>query len=153
MTRYALALACGLAVPAASASAQSLADQIVGEWSLVSLVEDHGGKAEHPLGEKMHGSIILDKSGGFSTFLASDDRPKSASHPMVPVGPVIAYYGTYSVDGNTLIYHVQGATYPNFEGTDQKGTITVKGDTLTSMRTITGGAAPFTSTVAWKRVK
>jgi Lipocalin-like domain len=72
---------------------------------------------------------------------------------MVPVGPVIAYYGTYSPDGNTLNYHVRGAPYPNFEGTDQKGIITVKGDTLTSMRTITGGAEPFTSTVEWKRVK
>ena len=66
---------------------------------------------------------------------------------------MVAYYGTYSVEGTTLIYHVTGATYPNFEGTDQKGVITLKGDILTSVRTITSSSETFTSTLEWKRVK
>jgi hypothetical protein len=49
--------------------------------------------------------------------------------------------------------HVVASTFPNFGGTDQKGTVTVKGDSLTLVREILGGVEPFTSTLELTRMK
>jgi Lipocalin-like domain len=46
----------------------------------------------------------------------------------------IAYYGTYSVSGTGLILHVEGSTFPNWTGTNQKRTnVTIKRDKLTQI--------------------
>jgi hypothetical protein len=144
MNRSALYFAVGLVLPVTGAVAQSSND-LTGAWSLVSLVEDHGGKLEHPFGEQPNGMINYDRNGMVMVFIASNNRPKSSDRPTVPVGPSVAYYGTYALDGNNLTAHVKGSTYPNFEGTDQKGVIAINGDNLKLVRTITGGAQPFTS--------
>ena len=69
----------------------------------------------------------------------------------------VGYYGTYSVgEGDkSLVYRVEGSTYPNFEGSEQKATITViKGDDLTYVRApIPSPQGPFVPTLAWKRTK
>jgi hypothetical protein len=152
MNRSALYFAVGLVLPVTGAVAQSSND-LTGAWSLVSLVEDHGGKLEHPFGEQPNGMINYDRNGMVMVFIASNNRPKSSDRPTVPVGPSVAYYGTYALDGNNLTAHVKGSTYPNFEGTDQKGVIAINGDNLKLVRTITGGAQPFTSPLELKRIK
>jgi hypothetical protein len=72
-------------------------------------------------------------------------------------GPAVGYYGTYSVDegDKSLVYRVEASTYPNFEGTEQKATITViKGDDLTYVRaSIPSLQGPFAPTLTWKRAK
>jgi hypothetical protein len=149
--RYALGLTVGLMLPIA-AFAQS-STQIAGTWSLVSLSEDHHGQITHPLGDKPQGQVIYGEHGELAVILVSGDREKKAGNPLTPVGPAIAYYGTHTVSGNNIAYHVTASTYPNFAGTDQKGTLALKGDTLTLVREITGGAEPFTSTIELTRAK
>jgi hypothetical protein len=142
--RYALGLAVGLMLPSA-AFAQSNTP-IAGTCSLVSLSEDHHGQITHPIGDKPQGQVIYGGDGKLAVILVSGDREKKAGNPLTPVGPAIAYYGTYTVSGNNITYHVTASTYPNFAGTDQKGTFTLKDDTLTLVREIIGGSEPFTST-------
>src|ERR1700733_7403216 len=142
--RYALGLAVGIMLPIA-AFAQS-SNQIAGPWLLVSLSKDHHGQIPHPLGDKPQGQVIYGEHGELAVILVSGDREKKAGNPLTPVGPGIAYYGTYTVSGNNIAYHVTASTYPNFAGTEQKGTFTLKGDALTLVREIIGGAEPFTST-------
>lgn len=149
--RYALGLAVGVMLPIA-AFAQSSAP-IAGTWSLVSLSEDHHGQITHPIGDKPQGQVIYGEHGELAVILVSGDREKKAGNPLTPVGPAIAYYGTYTVSGNNIAYHVTASTYPNFAGTDQKGTFTLKGDTLTLVREIIGGTEPFTSTIEFTRAK
>jgi hypothetical protein len=149
--RYALGVAVGLMLPIA-AFAQS-STRVVGTWSLVSLSEDHHGQITHPLGDKPEGQVIYGEHGELAVILVSGDREKKAGNPLTPVGPAIAYYGTYTVSGNNTAYHVTASTYPNFAGTDQKGTFTLNGDTLTLVREIIGGAEPFTSTLEFRRAK
>ena len=148
--RYALGLAAGLMSPM-TAFAQPT--PITGTWSLVSLTENHHGELSHPLGDKPQGQIIYGEHGETSVILASSDREKKPGNPLTPVGPSIAYFGTYSLSGSNLSLHVMASTFPNFAGTDQKGTVTVKGDSLTLVREILGGTEPFTSTLELTRMK
>jgi hypothetical protein len=149
--RYTPGLAVGLVLPIAALAQSST--PIAGTWSLVSLSEDHHGQITHPIGDNPQGQVIYGDHGELAVILVSGDREKHAGNPLIPVGPAIAYYGTYTVSGNNIAYHVAASTYPNFAGTNQKGTFTLKGDTLTLVREIIGGTEPFTSTIEFTRSK
>jgi Lipocalin-like domain len=149
--RCALGFIIGLMLPIAAFA--QVGTPIAGRWSLVSLNEDHHGQITHPLGDKPQGQVIYGDHGELVVILLSGEREKKAGTPLTPVGPALAYYGTYTVSGNNIAYHVTASTYPNFAGTDQKGTFTVKGDTLTLVREITGVAEPFTSTLELVRAR
>jgi hypothetical protein len=149
--RYALGLTIGLLLPIGTFAQTSTS--IGGTWSLVSLSEDHHGQISHPLGDKPLGQVIYGEHGYLAVILLAGDREKKPGNPLTPVGPGIAYYGTYTVSGSNIAYHVTASTFPNFAATDQKGTFTVKGDTLTLVREVTGGTEPFTATLELTRAK
>ena len=149
--RYTLGLAVvGLMLPMAT-FAQS--NPLVGTWSLVSINEDHHGTVTHPLGDKPQGQLIYEANQQMSVILTSSNREKKPGNPMTPVGPVIAYFGAYTVTGNNVSVHITASTFPNFAGTDQTGSFTISGDTLTLIRQIVGATEPFTSTLEFTRVK
>jgi hypothetical protein len=154
--RY-LIVAMGLVASTATASAQTLKEQLTGTWTLVSNTEKYqDGKEENSFGPNMKGQLMLSPSGRFSVFIVAGDRPKGAGDPTAPIGPAIAYFGSYSVNegDKTLVYHVEGATFPNFEGTEQKATVTVKGDDMSYVRSaIPSPRGSFVPTVTWKRTK
>jgi hypothetical protein len=97
--------------------------------------------------------VIYGEHGELAVILLSGDREKKAGNPLPPVEPAIAYYGTFTVSGNNILSRVTASTYPNFAGTDQKRTFTVKGDTLTLVRQVTGGTELFTSIIEFTRAK
>jgi hypothetical protein len=72
------------------------------------------------------------------------------------IGPVIAYYGTYTVDesASTLTYNVESSTSPAFDGAVRKQQVVLSGDMLTTtgspVKTSDGEIVP---TNEWKRVK
>jgi hypothetical protein len=115
--------------------------------------DHHHGQITHPLGENPQGRVVYGDHGELFVILLSADREKKPGNPLTPVGPGIAYYGTYTVSGNNVTHHVTAATYPNFAGFEQTGTFTLKDDTLTLVRQVTGGTEPFTSTHQYTRVK
>ena len=154
LTRLLLTASSAALLSASPSIAQTASpgEQLRGAWVMVSLDEDHHGQKDYPFGDRPNGSLVLDH-GTVAVFIAKPGRAKSAAHPGEPVGPVVAYYGTYSVDGDALTYHVKGSTYPNYEGTDQRATFSLSGDTLTLVRTITTTKEPFTSTLKYERAK
>ena len=162
LTMTTMVLLCvGVALPAGDALAQqkSLKEQLVGTWTLVSLVEQYqdGRKDSNSFGPNLKGMLILDRTGRFSLHLIGGDRAKTGGNPRSPVGPAVAYFGTYSVgEGDkSLTYHVERSTFPDFEGTDQKATITtINGDELTYVRApIPSPTGTFVPTLEWKRAK
>jgi len=136
----------------APASAQSLKDKLVGAWSLDEGLEIfQGGKKVIPWSA---GSLILDSSNHFSFFVIGKDRPKGSGDPRSPVGPVVAYYGTYTLDeaNNTLIYKVEHATNPSFDGAVRTLKISFQDGTMTTtssdVKTPQGTITPVNK---WKR--
>jgi len=88
--------------------------------------------------------------------------PKYASNNRTQGGPAdykatvegsLAYFGTYSVSGTDLLLHIEGSTFPNWTGSDQKRiNLAITGDELKYVQPTPSGGGPA-APVAWKRVK
>src|SRR3954464_13839979 len=139
------------------ASAESLKEQLVGSWSLVQNCEEFqdGKKNCSPLGPNLKGLLMFD-ANSFSFQMIGADRAKT-NDPRTPVGPLVAYFGTYSTSDadKTLTYHIERSTWPNFEGQDQVRLVTVKGGEMSykSKAPISSPQGPFVANLEFKRIK
>jgi hypothetical protein len=140
--------------PLSSASAQSLQQQVVGTWTLTA------GMEQRPDGTKVTpwqtGRLMLDANGNLAFFLIGRDRPKAGNDPRVPVGPIVAYYGTYTVNDaeKSLTWKMEHASFPGFDGGERKQTVVIAGDIMTTtgspVQTPQGAIIPINE---WKRVQ
>jgi hypothetical protein len=142
-------------VPAQSASA------VTGTWTLVSSVTEKGGTKSDQFGAGAKGMMSLDAQGHFMLTIIGPDLPKFDSgnrakatpeESRIVVAGSIAMIGTYSMDvtNKTLTFHVETATFPNWNGTTQNRLIvTADGDEL---KYVTPAASSGgVGTVTWKR--
>ena len=147
-----------------SAAAQSIKDQIVGAWTFVSAVDVHpDGRKDNRWGSNPKGVFIFDKTGRYAQFITRSDLPKiaggrldkgTADENKAILAGLVASFGTYIVNeaDKTVITKVEGGSYPNLIGVEQKRLImSLNGDELkyTNPATSTGTKAEAT----WKRAK
>jgi hypothetical protein len=141
----------------------TLKDQIVGTWTYVSvdLVRPDGARV--PLfGPNPQGQASFDGNGRYILMTARAGQAKFASTNRMDGTPEenkavvqgsIAHFGRYTVDetNNTITFHIETSTFPNWNGTEQKRPFTVMGDELTwrTPASIGGGTAE----VVLKRAK
>jgi hypothetical protein len=116
----------------APAHAETLLQQVTGTWTLISGYEVAAdGTKTVPWSA---GNLILDASGHMSLFVFGKDRqmPEGPPDPRAPVGPMVAYYGTYTTDdaAKTVTFHVENASAPAFSGATRVQSITVTAETL-----------------------
>src|SRR5438128_1614257 len=73
-------LLSGIALFAGDAVGQQnpLKEQLVGTWSVVSLVNESNGKTTETFGPNPKGYFMFDSSGHFSTHIIRSARPKFA---------------------------------------------------------------------------
>jgi Lipocalin-like domain len=124
--------ALGLALLPGSAVSQqkSLKEQLVGTWAFVSST---GRLADgSPVwGPNQQGRLSFDADGRVSTIIVRSDLTKYASNNRMQSTPAedkatvqgaIAYFGTYTVNeaDRSHINHVEGSSYPNWNGKDLK---------------------------------
>ena len=131
---------------------QSLKDQVVGTWKLVSIYNEQDGKKTNLYGEKPLGLLMLDKSGNVMTMIAQPDIPKFATANRLKgtdaeyravVQGMIAGFGTYTVEGDTVHIKTIVSSYPNRSGTTEKRVYKISGDQLTTVNptAASGGTA------------
>jgi hypothetical protein len=140
---------------------KSMKEAIVGTWSLLidDAVKPDGTHAPN-FGPNPIGLAMFGADGHFSVQIMRAGRPKFASNSRTTgtadenkavVAGSNAFFGTYALSeaDKSLTLRVEGATYPNLEGTTQKRTIVslTAGDELAWSNPATHG------TVAWKWVK
>jgi hypothetical protein len=151
-----------LAMGDAMAQEKSLKEQLVGTWIYVSSTSTRadGSKTENP---NLKAIVIYTSDGHFAFVSVRDDLPKlanpdralaTAEEAKAVVAGSIAYFGTYSINevDKVIIPKVEGSTYANLIGTDQKRIITsLTTDELrfTNPRTPAGVTLEF----VWKRAK
>ena len=153
-------LATGFIAPAFS---QTTPKDLVGTWTLVSITLEYDGKKMDFFGPNPQGQLTFDPNGRFSLVIARSDVPKFATNSRdagsseenkAVVQGSIAYFGTYSASeaGNVIKYHIDGSTYPNWQGTDQERLFKLSGDelTLTNSTTSIGAGTAYS---VWKVVK
>lgn len=154
--------ACLAAWTAACASAPlESAGAVTGTWTLVSSVTEKDGKKSDQFGTGAKGMMSLDAQGHFMLTIIGPDLPKfefgnraraTPEESRLVVAGSIAMIGTYSMDvtNKTLTFHVETATFPNWNGTTQNRLIaTADGDELKYVTpTASSGGV---GTVTWKR--
>ena len=141
---------------------KSIKEQLVGTWTFVSSTTKlpDGSPA---WGTNPNGLLIFTENGYFSSQIVRSDLPKFASNNRAQgtaeenkavVEGSIAYFGTYSVNeaDKVITARIEGSTFPNFAGTDQKRVITsVTADELRF--TNPAGSTGATLQLVWKRAK
>lgn len=155
------ALYLGTVLFVGPSSAQSGKD-VVGSFTLVSAVMDLDGKKSDTYGPNAKGALTLDANGRYVLVFMRAFLPKFASNNRMTGTPdenkaivhgSFASFGTYSINEaeKTIIFRVESATFPNWNGDEQKRSFTLSGDDLKYIvATASGGGI---ATVTWKRTK
>jgi hypothetical protein len=137
---------------------------IAGIYSLIAvdnILAD--GSRVHLYGDNPQGLLVLDKNGRYALqifsqgrvkFVANDKSKGTDEENREAVKGSNAHFGTYSVDNTTgiIIFYIDHASFPNWEGTQQKRPFTLVGNVFkyTVPAPTTGAAA--TGEVEWKRI-
>jgi len=153
-------LCFALFVSATDTLAQA-AKSLVGSWTLVTnFTTDANGKKEPSYGEKPMGQVSFSPNGRYTLIITRPDLPKFASNSRVKgtpeenkaiVGGMIAHYGTYTVDdkAKAIVFHIESASFPNWNGTEQRRPFTVTASELKwNTPSASGGGS---ADLMWKR--
>jgi hypothetical protein len=158
ITLATIALSLGVALPGA-AIAQTAQD-LVGAWTSVSNINIRQDGSKVPVfGPNGKGMAIFESNGRFaivnmnpdvSKFASNNRAQGTAAENKAAVEGGIALFGTYTVVDKILTLKIEGSTYPNWTGTEQKRNLMLSGDELKySLAASVGGTAEVT----YKRVK
>lgn len=121
----------------------SLKEQLVGTWSLVSWEQRRSdGTKIQRYGADPAGVAFFDGGGRYIITVMRSDRANYASNAMwagtaeenkVTADGTITYFGTFvasDTEGRIAI-HIEGSSFPNWNGTDQMRVVAIKGSQLT----------------------
>ena len=162
--------ALGLAVlPGVSVAQQkSTKDLLVGTWTL--LLSD-GVKADGThvpeFGPNPSGTLMLSPNGHYSVEImranlpkfASNDREKSTTDESKAVAQgTLAHFGTYTVNDadKSFNFRVESSSFPNWNGTRQKRSITALTDDVLTYNVPNPAGVPSDIThveLVWRRAK
>ena len=138
-------------------------DTVVGTWTLV-LVDNvlPDGTRVHLYGDNPQGILTFDAEGryalqiyraGRAKFASGDKSKGSPEENSAAVLGSNAHFGRYVAHDDTIIFLIEHASFPNWEGTEQKRAFTISGDELTyTVPTPTSGGTAI-GEVKWKRQK
>jgi Lipocalin-like domain len=167
MTLRAIFTACAIAASGsmmttidALGQKQSLKDQLVGTWTLLSWEQrkSDGTKIER-YGAAPKGIAFFDAGGRYIITVMRSDRANYAGNTLWQGTPeenkeaadgTITYFGTYSANeaDSSIAIHVEGSSFPNWNSTDQKRFVAIVGEQLTLTVRPPGGDVVD---VIWKR--
>ena len=161
------------AANAEAAMLSSVAEQLVGGWSLVSRVtttEDGKPLSDPGLSSTPKGVLIYDRFGHVAAQLSRPGRMvdmlgdecreaekvKGTNDTAQTILGYDAYFGTYTVDvkAGIVTHHLESALFPGDVGKDIKREFVLAGDTLTiRFHTTLRDGTPVVRTLVWNRFK
>ena len=112
-----------------SATAQDLHSSLVGLWKVTSVANKlvPTGEIVHPFGEHPSGNQLFTQ-GGHVMFSMFGERRNVAGRAEVDraalFNALVAYTGTYKVDGSKVILHFEASANPGSSSSDQRSTRT-----------------------------
>jgi hypothetical protein len=159
-----IAVALGLPLHATSASGQqpSFKEALLGTWIVISWEQKkNDGTTSRQFGANPTGMAVFDADGRYVITVMRSDRAKYSSNALwrgtaeeneATANGTQTYFGTYSVNeaDHSIAIHIEGSSFPNWNGTDQKRFVAIADDRLTlTIRPPSGE----TVDVIWKRAK
>ena len=138
------------------------ASPLAGTWTLVAAERElPDGRVVDDYGASPHGRLCVDGQGRYALQLyrservrfVSDDKAAGSAAEFRDAGlGASVHYGTVDVDAATgiLVFRIEGATFPNWEGTTQRRDYTLEGDVLRyRVPPRADGAVPVS---VWRRI-
>ncbi|WHZ11232.1 MAG: hypothetical protein OJF60_001671 [Burkholderiaceae bacterium] len=133
---------------------------MVGTWSLAEQWVEQDGKKMQRFSAGPNGIAIFDANGRFAAILLRPDLPKFASNNDMTGTPdenkavvqgSVAFYGSWSVNeqDGSVSSQIDGSTYPNLDGQNQKRTVSVSGDEMKLC--VPGAQIGGAACAIWKR--
>lgn len=123
------------------AHAEMRKSQIVGSWSVVSVVTETDGKSTEPFGPTPQGMFIFTADGYFSANIIRPGRTKfasknreagSAEENKKAVAGNISSFGRYAFNSDgSITLSIIGSNFPNWDGTQQRRVANIVGDEMT----------------------
>lgn len=114
---------------------QSLADQLVGSWRLVSIQAQFVGESgtHDLLGPNPIGRVIYSADRHFVVFFSRSDRkpPTNDAEAAALLRSMLGYTGRFRIEGNQITSTFDGAWTEVYRQGEQVRTISIEGDTLT----------------------
>jgi hypothetical protein len=141
----------GLTVPA---TAQSLKEQVVGTWLLISGMEKTSDGKSSPVW--VNGCLILDSTGHVAFFLVGKDQPEDSADRRTSSAPFINFQGLYKLNdaARTLIFTPEIVSSSSLDRVVHKQTVSFNGDTMiltaSPVKTSEGEIIPINE---WTRAK
>jgi hypothetical protein len=145
---------------AGSATAQGL-KSIEGSWILESSINEVDGLKTDQFGPNPKGMLMFGAGGRFMLTIIGAGLPKFASsnrangtaeESKAVVSRSVAMIGSYVVDagGSSVTFLTESATFPNWDGTEQRRTIvTLNADEFKYITATASGGGR--GTVTWRR--
>lgn len=139
--------------------------QLVGTWVLVEAPEirPDGSKAQ-TFGPNPKGILIIDETGQYSLQIYQSDRPKFASgdkrrgsdkeYQTAMLG-MSSHFGHCFLEPEkgVIIFQIECASFPNWEGTEQKRQYQLSNNVLTYQVPVTANGNEITTISTWRRVQ
>jgi Lipocalin-like domain len=119
----------------ALAQEKSFKEAIIGPWLITAVYDEYqNGEKKDNWGGPVQGQITFGRTGRFTRIIVGPAvASMKTNDPRKPDAPVVAYYGTYTVDesGKKVIGKIEAASYSARAKTDTVWTIQGSGDKLT----------------------
>ena len=153
------------ALASPNAALAQMSKDIVGSWTLVSnsSVRPDGTRFE-TFGSNPKGTLMFDGNGRFAVVVMRNDLPKfvgktflegTAEEYKAVMQGMLVTFGTYSINeaDRMIITRIEGSSFPNLTGNEQKRVVTVLTPDELHYRNPTGAGQTSTVELTWKRVK
>lgn len=137
---------------------------LTGTWTLVAANDRHPDGTEQPAyGDHPRGVLIVDPVGRYSLQIFRADRARFAANAKAGGTPEefratvlgeSTHFGTCSADlaSHTLEFHIDAASYPNWNGTVQTRPFVLAGDELRYEVPASAANSGNTPISVWRRV-
>ncbi len=114
--------------------------ELNGTWHLIGWQRIAGdGSVSYPLGADATGLLIYAENGRMAVQISGVNRPQMAGSD--PLGEdeqaragaystYLAYFGTYEVQGQSVVHHIEGSLFENWSGESQIRPFTSEFDQL-----------------------
>ena len=129
--------ALGLACAATQATAQekSFKEAIIGPWLITAVFDEYqSGEKKDNWGGAVKGQITFGRTGRFTQIIiGSPVASTKTDDPRNPDAPVVAYYGSYTVDeaGKKITGKIEAASYSPRANMETIWNVQGSGDKLT----------------------
>lgn len=143
-------------------------DDLVGSWRLVDWTVSLDDRTRRPWGGKATGLLTYTADGRMWAALMAIDRQQMPTRTLSEAPPgmraaaasgFVTYAGSYTIDGDDVIHHVEVSLLPNYVGNDERRHIEwIDSENgldlgLTTPPTETGSGRVVVEKLHWTRIK